>query len=115
MDGSGYLSVWIERVKPSYTAVVEAAGEVDLVSAPELRRVLSEGVDQGPVVLDAANVGSCDCAGLYCLFEAHQAASERGTCLRLSAPSAAVLRMLEVAGVLELFEIFADLESALKD
>lgn len=98
----------------SHTAVVAVVGEIDLAGVPELRRALLTGVAQGPVILDAASVSFCDSVGLQCLLEARRAASECGTSFRLAAPSPAVMRLLELVGAREIFEIFPDLETALK-
>ncbi|WP_372463261.1 STAS domain-containing protein [Actinospica acidithermotolerans] len=41
-------------------------------------------------------------------------ARAKGTALRLAAPSPAVGRVLEIAGLLQFFEVFADVDAALK-
>lgn len=116
MGGSGGLTVRVEHVARGayHAAVVEAVGEIDMASVPGLRRALLDGIAQGPVVLNAASVAFCDSVGLRSLLEARRAAGERGTSFRLAAPSPAVIRLLELVGALEIFEIFPDLETALK-
>lgn len=108
------LTVQVHR-GASRTTVIEAIGDIDMASAAGLRRELLAGVELGPVVLDAANVAFCDSAGLGALAEARQAARTRGTYFRLAALSAPVVRVLELAGALEVFDIFPDVETALKD
>ena len=117
VGGSAGLTVRVEHMErgASRIVVIEAVGEIDLGSVPELRRALLEGLEQGPVVLDAAYVAFCDSLGLRSLVEARRGAHERGVSFRLAGPSPAVIRVLELAGALEMFEIFPDLETALKD
>jgi anti-anti-sigma factor len=66
-------------------------------------------------VLDPSGVGFCDSCGIRTLAEARQIALDEGTAFRLAAPSEAVIRVLELAGALEAFDIVPDVETALKD
>lgn len=56
-------------------AVIEAIGEVDLTTAPQLREPLMEAVnsaDKTPVVVDLSRVDFIDSAGLALLVEARK-------------------------------------------
>ena len=99
----------------SHATVITARGEIDLSSSARLREVLLAAVEQGTTVLDLAGVGFCDSHGLRVLAEADHAARARGAAFRLAAVSPAVTRVLELADSGEVFEQFADMETALKD
>ncbi|HTJ69912.1 MAG TPA: STAS domain-containing protein [Actinospica sp.] len=98
-----------------HATVIAARGEIDLSSCVRLReRLLARG-GQGTTVLDLAGVGFCNLAGLKVLFEADRLARTGGSLLRFAAVPPAVSRVLELAGAVELFEQFPDVEAALKD
>ena len=94
--------------------VVELAGEVDLESSPEARRVLLEAVASGgPLFVDLSGVAYIDSSGVASLVEAFQAARSRGTRFGLVAVSPAAMRVLRLARLDRVFEIHADLEEGL--
>jgi len=94
--------------------VVTAVGELDLFSARRLESALIPAVEQGVVVLDAASVAFCDSTGLRALVKAQRAARAAGYGLRLAAASEALLRVLDLAGALAYFDLFPDVETAVK-
>lgn len=80
---------------------VAVSGEIDIVSAPQLRVALDEALSDGArvVELDFSGVEFCDCYGLGVLLEARRRAHERGTVLRLvSVTSPLVRRLLHDTG-----------------
>lgn len=108
------LNVQVHHGKGDVT-VIEAIGELDLNSAQILRPALLDAVTHGTVILDAAGLIFCDSSGLRTLAEARQAARTAGAVFRLAAPSSPLLRVLELAGALVVFEVYPDVETALKD
>ncbi len=79
-------------------AVVTAVGEVDLVTAPRLRRALDRARE--PVIfLDLAGVTFLAAAGLNVLLAANDAAREHGRRFAVVAAAGAARRSLEVSGV----------------
>ena len=99
----------------SHATVLTARGEIDLSSCRHLRELLSAAVERGTTVLDLAEVGFCDSSGLRVLVEAEQAARANGAAFRLAAVSEAVRHVLEISCSLDVFELFRDVDSALRD
>jgi anti-anti-sigma factor len=83
---------------------VAVAGDVDLAAADTLWSVLDEYVRPGAhVIVDCSRVAFLDSMGLRTLIRAQHKAAASGARLTLAAPSEAVLRVLQLAGVSELF------------
>ncbi|GAB3564385.1 hypothetical protein GCM10027445_08110 [Amycolatopsis endophytica] len=86
------LDLAVERRRG--VAVVSAAGEIDLCSAPGLADALAE--RSGPVVLDLTRVAFLSAAGVQVMLEAQA----RGCDLRLVVPrSGRLLRIFDVTGL----------------
>jgi anti-sigma B factor antagonist len=83
--------------------IVEISGDVDMSVAGQLTEALEPLVAAGPsVVLDCSNVAFFDSMGLQVAVQAKRHAEHAGTTFTLL-PSAAVTRVLELAGVSDLF------------
>ncbi|OIJ98503.1 STAS domain-containing protein [Streptomyces monashensis] len=81
---------------PDHCALA-VVGELDMVTAAELRRVLQQAVATYPsTVVDLAGVSFCDCTGMSALLAASRRAKERGAALRLRSVPYAVARMLRL-------------------
>jgi anti-sigma B factor antagonist len=81
------------------SAWVHLAGEVDLQTSPQLESALREAqLDASLVVLDAREVTFIDSSGVHAILDASEACEWGGARLML-VPSAAVERILELAGV----------------
>jgi len=100
--GSGLA---IDEVADGDEAVLTVAGELDLDSAPRLRRRLQETMAAGRVhmVVDLAALSFIDSTGISVLVEVHKDACRRGGGLVVRSPSPAVRRLLEVTGLLAMF------------
>ncbi|MCJ0869765.1 STAS domain-containing protein [Streptomyces sp. AP-93] len=89
--------------------MVRLTGEMDISRVDEVRALLLEAVTRvgGPadIVVDLSGLTFCDSAGLNLLLRARLQAVESGHSLRLAAPSAQMLRLLEITGSLPLFPI----------
>jgi anti-sigma B factor antagonist len=88
-------------------AVVKVAGELEFGTAPTLREALlglsQEGAD--PVVVDLAEVQFIDSSGVSLLVQAKQRIESQGGRFVLRRPAHRVKRVLEVAGLSEMFAI----------
>jgi anti-sigma B factor antagonist len=92
------------------TRVVRVSGEIDILSAPDLREALLPAFDAASsVVLDLSGVSFLGSSGLAVLVEARDQAERSRHQLRLVRPSRVVSRALEATGLLELFDIDDDL------
>lgn len=81
-------------------------GELDLFSSPRLVAVVeANGPRLAPVVtIDVSELGFCDSTGLYSLVDCQRVAAANGSRMRLGRPSASLRRILELTGLLELFD-----------
>lgn len=95
--------------------VVTVAGEVDMMTTPELGARLRQELAGAPalLVVDLSKVQFLGSSGLAVLVETGDSAAERGLRLRLVCSSREVLRPLEATGLTELFDIYPDLDAAL--
>lgn len=95
--------------------VITATGELDMLTAPQLRKAVLEQLDQHPprLVLDLRGLAFLGSSGLAVFVESLEAARDRGTTLTLVGDSREVLRPLEATGLSDVFEIHPDLETAL--
>jgi anti-sigma B factor antagonist len=94
--------------------VVRLAGEIDLYNAGEVGSALQEiaGSDPGRVVVDLGEVEFVDSTALGTLIEARkQLANGR---LVLAAPGRDVRRAIEVAGLLDHFDVHDSVDAALE-
>jgi anti-sigma B factor antagonist len=93
--------------------VVEATGEVDLVTAPALRTALADALDEAPgglCVVDLTGVTFLDSAGLTTLIEVNQ----RARSLRVVVGSnRTVIRPIQLTGLDGVLALCATLEEAL--
>ncbi|MFD5559265.1 STAS domain-containing protein [Kitasatospora griseola] len=80
--------------------IVRVNGEIDLDTAPALRRALAAALDaHREVVLDLSEVTFMDCAGLGAVVRARNQADRSGRRLVLRGTSGCVVRLLELAGL----------------
>lgn len=112
MAKANRLDVRVRDAESSGAAVVEAFGELDFTSINQLRDALLPLLEQGVVVLDAAEITFCDSVGLQVILEAQHVARRNGAVFRLAAPSMQLTRVMDMAGASRAVEIFPDTESA---
>ncbi|NOZ95950.1 MAG: STAS domain-containing protein [Acidobacteria bacterium] len=82
-------------------------GKVTLVSTPELRNTMLEMINGAPgrITVDLSEVSFLDSSGVAILVEAWKGAQETGKPFVLAKPSAAVMRVLELAQLDQIFDI----------
>lgn len=94
--------------------VIELGGEIDLDRAPEVRKLLLEGVArERDVLVDLSRVTYIDSSGIACLIEALQSAGKLGTGLALVAVSPEARRVLELARLDTVFVLHPDMTAAM--
>lgn len=98
-------------------AVLRVAGEVDMLTSPTLRQRLAEAFGGGfrRVILDLDAVDFIGTSGLAALVEARSEAGRQQIDLWLACSAHRILRPLEIAGLLELFQITDAASRALGD
>jgi anti-sigma B factor antagonist len=95
--------------------VVTVAGEIDISTAPDLRRRLAVLLDTaaGRVVVDLQGVDFLDSTALSVLIGAHRRLQRQGGGLDLVCTRPAVLRVLHVTGLGRFFTVHGSLGDAL--
>jgi anti-sigma B factor antagonist len=86
--------------------VISVTGEVDLATAPELERSLGDALTRPGatgVSVDLSKVAFMDSAGLRVLVTALRAAEDGQRTLTLHEPHQQVRRIIEIAGLGEIF------------
>jgi anti-sigma B factor antagonist len=96
-------------------AVVHIEGVVDMTTVPTVKAKLMRAVmgEMTAVVVDMTNVGFLACAGLQMLVETRDMARACQVGLRFAVRSRAVLRPMEITGLLEGFLVHRSVSSAL--
>jgi anti-anti-sigma factor len=95
--------------------VVRLRGALDIDTAPALRERLNDVLHRsaGLLVLDLAQVASCDAPGLAVLIGTQRRAELLGIMVCLAAPSLPVTKVLRSTGLDRSFTIYPDLSGAL--
>jgi anti-anti-sigma factor len=98
------------------TSVLVVAGELDMLTAPQLSQALDVALGARPPVLvvDLSEVTFMDSAGLAVLLSAHRESGD-GTSLRVVANQRATLRPMELTGVDEYLALYSRRRDALAD
>jgi len=94
--------------------IVQLRGEVDLESSPRARQIMLDAVERGKnILIDLASVTYMDSSGIASLVEAFQRAKKKEAGFALVCVNPAVLRVLNLARLDQVFTIHDNLESAL--
>jgi anti-sigma B factor antagonist len=101
------------------TQIVSVTGEVDLSSVPWLAEVIRRAKEQAGgepshVVVDLSEVEFMDTAGLEVLLEEWNSSRRLDGRMCLVAPEGPLTRLLEVSGLGELFDLYAEMDAAVR-
>jgi anti-sigma B factor antagonist len=108
MKESSSLRVTIDTSERDLS-IMSVAGEIDMVSAPELADHLDQVIGRGvPVVADLSAVSFIDSSGLR---ELHRA-SDVGRVVLVVEPAATIARVVALSGFGEDVQVFEDVTSA---
>lgn len=93
--------------------VVSLSGEVDLSWSPQIRRALLEALAQGKdVYVDLTEVSYIDSSGIASFVEGYQRAKQTKRKFGLLAASDAVLSVLKLSRLDQVFPMYPDLSTA---
>jgi anti-sigma B factor antagonist len=111
------MTLSVDSKAESLLAVVEATGEVDLATVPQLREAISDHIVAGrtSLLVDLRAVTYLDSTGLGVLVGAAKAAGSQGGSLRLVCDNPRVLRLLRITGLDKALAVHPTVESALQD
>jgi len=105
--------IGIDIVPIDAGVIVSVAGEIDLLTADQLREALeAEVVRRELVVVDLTAVEFLSSSGLAALALAHRAAVEAGRELRLVAGNRVTLRPIQITGMADEIGVFATVADA---
>jgi len=103
----GYLDFDVSVSHADGVAIVQVTGDLDCYTAPQLREALlglvAEGSNQ--VVLDVGRSSFIDSTGLGVLVGGLRRFRQEGGDMVLRSPTSTTITLLEVTGVIKLFEI----------
>jgi anti-sigma B factor antagonist len=105
-----YPALWIGQV-----AVVALPAEIDVSNADAIREDLLSVVNRGAVLLiaDMSQTTFCDSAGVSALVRTFRRAAESASEMRLVVSTPAVQRVLSIAGVDRLIDIYPSVTASL--
>jgi anti-sigma B factor antagonist len=109
------MSLTVQPEQRGNVVVVSVAGELDMATAPQLQDQISDLLEKGRtrLVFDLAEVSFCDSTGLSVFVRAKNHCDAAGGVVRLAAPQRAVLRILEVSGLVEVLRTYPTVEDAI--
>ena len=98
-------------------AIANLTGEHDVATSAHLQELLGSLIEENElVVVDFSEAEFVDSSTIFTLLQAHGAALEQGTALRLQLGTAPIVeRASEITGVLKRLECVATREEALAD
>jgi anti-sigma B factor antagonist len=111
VDGQLCTENWVGRV-----VIVAASGDVDMLTAPQLRDAVDAALAQNPegLIVDLSKVDFLGSAGMQVLMEARNQAGDN---LRFAvvADGPATSRPLKITGIADLIALYASLDAALQN
>lgn len=117
------MTLKVEKEEHGLWTVLRIAGELDLVTSPEVRQHVHDAVAEGrrELVLDLSDVFFCDSSGVGVLIASRKLMRSCQGRLHLILPAhgaeegSHVNRVLATLGVRRLFEVYSDVSDAVDD
>lgn len=99
------------------TLVFKLRGSLDLATAPTVRAALSDATEKGSndLVVDLTQLEFLDSTGLGVLIGAHRRAAEHGGTFRLIVSEGPISRLLNITGLIGVFNVYRSIEDARGD
>ncbi|MEO3757825.1 STAS domain-containing protein [Mycobacterium sp. B14F4] len=96
-------------------AVVAASGDLDMLTAPQLRDAVEAALSKKPegLIVDLTKVEFLGSAGMQVLMEAHNQTDGTDTRFAVVAEGPATSRPLKITGIADLIDLFSSLDVAL--
>jgi anti-sigma B factor antagonist len=100
----------------SHLVVIDVTGEIDLYTAPQFKRALSETIDDGHknIVVNLKQVSYMDSSGFGTLLGATKRVRPEGGSVNLVGCNDAIHRMLRITRLNTVFGIFDDEDAAVR-
>jgi anti-sigma B factor antagonist len=107
------FSVDLSTREYGHHVVVTLSGELDLVDAPDVAAALATAASRQPqIIVDLAGLEFIDSSGVAALARGRRQARHAGGDLQLAAPKHAVLRVLTITRLIEVFAVHASVAEA---
>ena len=115
LDGTSGRNFGLVAKRLDAAYVIRVRGEIDVASAPEVRRALGSAITipTDRVILDLCDVRFIDSTGLQALLHAQRRLGELHRQFVVVCPGGSVRRAFEIANLLDAFRVEATLEAAL--
>jgi anti-sigma B factor antagonist len=112
LDGQLCTENWVGKV-----AVVAASGDLDMLTAPQLRDAIGTALGKNPegLIVDLTKVDFLGSAGMQVLMEAHNQTGNTPTRLAVVAEGPATARPLKITGITDLIDLYSSLDVALEN
>ena len=96
------------------TPVVSVMGEVDMATAPSLEQALLDATEDrtGEVIVDLTGCNFFDSTGLHALLATREQLERSNRPLTVALSNPSVLKIFQITGLDELFEIYPSLRAA---
>jgi anti-sigma B factor antagonist len=105
--------LWVQRTVDNLSVVVQACGELDMLTAPRLSAQLDQAeaivVPPAPVVLDLTGLTFMGSAGLAVLLAHHERCAALGSTLQIRANTSVVTRPLAMTALDRVLNLVPDL------
>ena len=104
----------VERSRSDGYELLAVEGEIDIATAPRMIAALNEVLAEiaTPLVVDLSNVVFMDSTGLALLINARRRVVRRGQGFAIVCPPGPIVRVFEIADMVESLRVFPDRESA---
>jgi anti-sigma B factor antagonist len=111
------LGIDVTSTNEGKTQIFALHGSLDIATSPTLRAALLEAADHAGhlLVVDLSQLDFLDSTGLGALIGAHKRASESDGSVRLVAQEGQILRLLRITGLLDVFQVYPNIDAALGD
>ena len=111
------LGIDVTSTNEGKTQIFALHGSLDIATSPTLRAALLEAADHAGhlLVVDLSQLDFLDSTGLGALIGAHKRASESDGSVRLVAKEGQILRLLRITGLLDVFQVYPNIDAALGD
>ena len=104
----------IEQGSEAGHYVIAARGEIDLFTAPELKKGLTDAIEGGQhrIAIDLSEVSFLDSSGVHLLLRTRAVLGREDRALVIICPPGPARRIFEVAGIADLFALFESRDRA---
>lgn len=104
------------RASEGDVCVIDLPGEIDIYTSPKVRDAITELIDQGHyhLVINLEKVRHIGSAGLGVLVGGLKRARERGGSVNLVCTNPQIKKLFDLTGLVTIFGIFDDEQSAIR-